>query len=103
MSRGVSIFPCGCLVCLCLLPRAALLDSLILTCLRVCVSRVYIVFGICLADIHSVVVALRIMSIAIGIDSDSFPFAMVWEEFASFPRGWAFAFPPFGRLSTANA
>jgi len=28
---------------------------------------------------------------------------MLWEKFASFPRGWATAFPPFGRLSTANA
>ena len=27
---------------------------------------------------------------------------MLWEEFASFPRGWASAFPPFGRLPTAN-
>ena len=30
-------------------------------------------------------------------------FGMVWEEFASFPRGWASAFPPFGRLPTAHA
>ena len=30
-------------------------------------------------------------------------FGMVWEEFASFPRGWASAFPPFGRPPTAHA
>ena len=49
MSRVVSIFPCCCLVCFCLLPRAALHDScLSYSCL--CASLVYIVFGICLAD-----------------------------------------------------
>ena len=49
MSRVVSIFPCCCLVCFCLLPRAALHDSCpSYSCL--CASLVYIVFGICLAD-----------------------------------------------------
>ena len=49
MSRVVSIFPCCCLVCFCLLPRAALHDSCLSYCC-LCVSLVYIVFGVCLSD-----------------------------------------------------
>ena len=52
MSRGVSIFPAHVVVvyvCLCLLPRAALLDSWLSYC-RGCGGRVHIVFRVFLTD-----------------------------------------------------
>ena len=68
----VLVFPfshaCCCLVFLCLLPMAALLDSWLSYC-RVCVCRVHIVFRVCLTDPFSL----------LWRNSLSCPYLMLWR------------------------